>query len=184
MKIDNLLLKVDSNIHLQPLQEEEVDVLFALVDANRPYLREFLGWVDYNTSRAHALAFIKEEKEKAKKLESFTVGIYLSNALVGVISLHAIDHLNQCASIGYWIAQKYQGKGIMSASVHAVIEYAFRELHLHRIELRCAVHNHKSRKIAERMGFSQEGTLIQAIHHYGTYFDAYMYGLTASTKES
>ena len=173
----NFSMKIDESLSLRSLGEEDAEVLFNLVDANRAYLREFLGWLDYNTTTANSLAFIKQAKVKWEKLESLTFAIYLSQTLVGLVSLDGIDHLNHSASIGYWIDQKYQGLGIMTKSTRALMQFAFAELKLHRLELKCALHNDRSRKVAEKLGFEREGLLKGAIAHYGQYFDAYIYGI-------
>jgi ribosomal-protein-serine acetyltransferase len=173
-------LHADENLLLKLLAEEDAANLFALIDANRKYLRKFLGWLDHNTSVTDSLSFIHEERQKLDRLEGITLAIYFSKTLVGLISLYNIDCLDQHASIGYWIAEQYQGEGIMTKSAQALIQYAFKELKLHRIEIRCAVHNHTSQKIPAKLGFVKEGTLKEAIAHYGKYFDAYLYGLTRS----
>ncbi len=51
------------------------------------------------------------------------------------------------------------GRGIMTHCVSALIGYAFRELQVNRIELRAAEENSRSRAIAQRLGFTQEGVL-------------------------
>lgn len=180
----NFSLKVDEEIFLKLIEEYEANILFELVDANRHYLKQFLAWLDQNTSSTHSLSFIKKEIEKFEKMETLTLGIFFSDKLVGLISLHNIDLLNRNASIGYWIAEKYQGKGIIFRSASVLIKYAFTNLKLHRLELRCALHNRKSKNIAEKLGFSNEGILKEAIAHYGVYFDAYLYGLVNRALES
>jgi ribosomal-protein-serine acetyltransferase len=170
-------LLVEPSIILRTLSADDAPELFQVIDTNRSHLRQFLGWLDANTSVDHSRAFIKSEKEKLATGESFTLGIYFSNSLAGLLSLYNIDSLNRSASVGYWLAEKYQGQGMVVKSMRSLLEYAFTHLQLHRIELRCAVHNHKSMKVATSLGFHKEGLLKEAISHYGTYFDAYLYAL-------
>lgn len=172
-----IVLTIDDEIVLKPLIDEDADRLFELVDQNRHHLREFLGWLDNNTSKDDSLAFIQEEKEQLKKKKAVTLGIHYKGHLVGLISLDCIDHLNFCANIGYWISKKYQGHGIMSRCTKKVIEYGFNDLKLHRLELRCVPHNPKSQRVAEKLGFTNEGRLKGAIAHYGEFFDAFIYSL-------
>lgn len=173
----DLSLNAGMDIFLKIVKEEDVDTLFALVEANRDHLRQFLGWVDSNTSRLDSLAFIRGEIAKLKQLETATFAIYYVDSLAGLISLHNIDHLNRSANIGYWIAKKHQGKGLILKSTKAVIQYAFQELKIHRIEIRCATHNLRSQKIPEILGFVKEDTLREAIACNNKYFDAHVYGL-------
>lgn len=166
---------VTDTIQMQYLREEEAESLFQLVDAHRAYLRQFLGWVDYNVSVEDSRLFIEQEIDKQVRLEGFTLGIYEEGSLLGLLSVYAIDQLNHNASIGYWIAEDSQGKGIMTQCVQKIIEHCFQKMKLHRLEIRCAVHNLKSQQIPKRLGFHEEGILKEAISHYGQYFDAYLY---------
>lgn len=175
-------LKIDEDIVLKLLEEKDSETLFALVDENREHLREFLGWLDYNQSSSDSLTFIKREKEKLARFDSLTLAIYFSNTFVGLISLYNIDTANHTACMGYWIAQKYQSKGIIVKSARGVIQYALEKLNFHRIEIRCAIHNVRSQKVIENLGFAKEGLLKSSIFHYGKYFDSYLYGLIGLIK--
>ena len=79
--------------------------------------------------------------------------------------------------VGYWLAQEYNGKGIMTQSVRDLIRLGFDDYSLGRVEIRCAVENRKSRAIPERLGFKQEGTIRRAENLYGKYVDHVVYGL-------
>ncbi len=111
------------------------------------------------------------------QLHSLHLSIYKKRKLIGAVGFHAIDFLNRSTSIGYWLDKDHEGQGVMTKSVQALIDYGFHELKLHRIQILCAVNNLRSKKIPERLGFKQEGFLKDAIYHYGSYFDAYLYGL-------
>lgn len=170
-------LLVEETLYLRPLEEKDASSLFKLIDANRKYLKEFLGWLDLNTSLEDSLNFIKEEKNKRDSLDALTLGIYVSDQLKGMVGLNSIDALNKNASIGYWLSEDEQGHGIMTKCVKKLIEFSFQRLNLHRLELRSATLNKKSQKIPEKLGFQKEGVLKEAIYHYGKYFDAYTYAL-------
>ncbi|MFA7401791.1 MAG: GNAT family protein, partial [Bacteroidales bacterium] len=64
---------------------------------------------------------------------------------------------NQKTEIGYWLSESFQKKGIMSLSVKALIDYAFQQLQLNRIQIKCAVGNNESKHIPQRLGFTFEG---------------------------
>ncbi|MNS61051.1 putative ribosomal N-acetyltransferase YdaF [compost metagenome] len=88
--------------------------------------------------------------------------------------------LNRKASIGYWLGSAYQGKGLMTKSCKALIDYSFAELGLNRIEIRAGVGNQKSRSIPERLGFTEEGVIRQAELNEDRYIDHVVYGILAS----
>jgi RimJ/RimL family protein N-acetyltransferase len=87
-------------------------------------------------------------------------------ALLGSVSLHRINPHNQDAAIGYWVVPAARGRGIAARAVHAVTQWAFEALDLHRIELCHAVANEASCRVAAKAGFALEGTLRES-YRYG-----------------
>jgi ribosomal-protein-serine acetyltransferase len=81
---------------------------------------------------------------------------------VGIIGLNRLDRFHKQTEIGYWLAEECQGRGIMTACCRTLVDFVFREYGLHRVEIRAAVGNTKSRAIPERLGFTHEGTLREA----------------------
>lgn len=65
----------------------------------------------------------------------------------------------------------------MTKACKACIDYAFNELKLHRLEIRCAVENERSRAIPERLGFTNEGTIREAEWLYDHFVDHVVYGM-------
>jgi ribosomal-protein-serine acetyltransferase len=82
--------------------------------------------------------------------------------------------------LGYWIAQNEEGKGTISKACKLLIDYAFAELDLNRIEIRCSVENTRSAAIPERLGFTLEGVLRQSHMRNGRLHDFSIYGLLRS----
>lgn len=93
---------------------------------------------------------------------------------------HRIDLQNRIGELGYWLGEKFQGRGIMTKACRAMVAYGFSERALNRIEIHCAAANEKSRAIPERLGFRIEGALRQAERLADGYVDNVVYGLLAS----
>lgn len=83
-------------------------------------------------------------------------------------------------SIGYYLDKQFEGHGIMTQAVEALIKYCFDEIDLNRIEISAAVHNEKSRAIPERLGFTREGMLRDNELLNGIYSSSYIYSLLKS----
>ncbi len=96
---------------------------------------------------------------------------------VGKIGIHLINKPNKSTSIGYWLSQDYQGKGIMTKACQAVIDYCFSELDINRIEIRCAVGNKKSNKIPLKLFCTKEGTMRQNELVNGVFLDLNVYSI-------
>jgi ribosomal-protein-serine acetyltransferase len=97
-----------------------------------------------------------------------------------VVGLHRIDWANRRTSIGYWIAEAHEGKGLVTRACGGLLEYVFGELGLHHVEIACAPRNIRSCAIAERLGFQREGVLREREWLYDHFVDHVVYGMLAS----
>lgn len=169
--------RIDERLLLRSLNDEDAAALFALTDANRARLRQWLPWLDNNTLEAHSLRFIQSTQAQAEANQGFTAAICCEGAIAGLIDLHGINERNQRASLGYWLGQTYERQGIMTRACRAVIDYAFSTLSLHRIEILCATQNKRSCAIPKRLGFTHEGTLRESECLYGQFVDHEIYAV-------
>jgi ribosomal-protein-serine acetyltransferase len=175
----NLMVRfgIDEHTELRLLKEQHTKELFALMDQNRKYLREWLPWLDDNKSPSDTKDFIKSSLEQFTSNNGFQMGIWFQGNLAGVIGYHKIDWANRATSIGYWLGASFQGRGLVTKACRALVDYAFSELRLNRMEIRCAVENRKSRSIPERLGFREEGIIRQAEWLYDHFVDHVVYGM-------
>lgn len=171
--------QVDDKTTLRLLDPRHSEPLFALTDANRAHLREWVPWLNSTTSLKDTLAFIQTSQQQFASNNGFQAGIWYQDQMVGVIGFHSIDWQNQSISIGYWLSGEFQGRGIMTKTCRALVDYAFKELRLNRVEIRCAVENLKSRAIPERLGFKKEGIVRQTECLYERFLDNVIYGVLA-----
>ncbi len=171
--------KLDDEVVLKLLDTIHADQLFELIDSCRPYLKEWLPWVDGTKNVEDTKSFIEMTKKQFAENNGFQVGICYKVTLAGVIGFHGIDWANRSTSIGYWLGEGYQGSGIMTKSCKALIEYAFREFKLNRVEIRCAEKNLRSRAIPERLGFVNEGIIRESEWLYDHFVDHVVYGVLA-----
>ena len=79
--------------------------------------------------------------------------------IVGSSGLHGIDWLARKFEIGYWVRSSCKGQGYITEAVHAITSFAIQELQANRVEIRCDAYNTRSASVAERAGFTLEGTL-------------------------
>ena len=172
-----LTIKVDSELELRIFEPQEAGELFWLVDSNRRYLGKWLPWIAGIQSPGQFFSVIQMWQRTHQEGKSSHFGIRYKGVLAGSISLHAIDWNNSQASIGYYLSEKMQGKGITVRTVKAVINHAFYELGLNRIEIRCGKDNHKSKAIPRRLGFFEEGVIRDGEYLNGNFHDLIVYGL-------
>src|SRR5215469_16706003 len=174
-----LIIKIDDESELRTYIEEHAEEVFAVVDRNREYLREWLPWVDSTISVENIMEFIRRGLVQQANDDGFQAGIWFHGRLAGDIGYHYIDRLNRKTEIGYWLDASLQGKGLMTRACKVMISHAFHEYRLNRVEIHCASGNTRSRANPERLGFMQEGILREASWLYDHFVDSVVYGMLA-----
>ena len=168
-------LTVNQHITLKELEQDDIQAIFDIINSEREYLSKWLPFVDYTLEITDTQNFINNlEISETKDL---TYAIYYLNKFVGLAGLKDPDYDNKKIEIGFWIAEKYQHKGIVTLSCRKLIEHAFINLEMNRIQLRAATENIKSQKVAERLGFSKEGIERDGELHKRGYVDLVVYSL-------
>ena len=175
-----LIIRIEDDSELRTYEEEHAGEVFAVVDQNREYLREWLPWVDSNISVEDTKEFIRHGLVQQANDDGFQAGIWYQGRFAGGIGYHYIDRLNRKTEIGYWLDASLQGKGLMTRACKVMTSYALREYGLNRVEIHCASGNVRSRAIPERLGFTQEGVLREASWLYDHFDDSVVYGMLAS----
>src|SRR5437764_1399828 len=132
------------DLYLSLLEERHASTVYALVNHDREYLREWLPWVDATHTEDDTGSFIRSSLERFASNNGIAAGIWHRGDFCGVIGTHNIDWLNRRVEIGYWLAGDSQGQGVITDACRAMITYAFGELDLHRVEIRCGAENVRS----------------------------------------
>jgi ribosomal-protein-serine acetyltransferase len=176
-------MRIDDHLELQPRRLEDAEELFALTDANRIYLRQWLPWLDHCTSADDTRKNIVTAIEEAERGVSLAVCIWHDEHIVGVTGFNAINKTNRIGHIGYWLGEEHSGNGIMTRAVRALTDHGFATLGLNRITIAEAVRNAKSRAVAERLGFRLEGIAREAEWLYDHFVDHAIYAVTRADWE-
>jgi len=107
-------------------------------------------------------------------------GIFVNGDFAGEINLSAVQRGPfQSAYVGYWIDEKHAGNGYMPESLVVLAQYAFDDLHLHRIQISIIPRNSASRRVVEKLGVREEGIAVRYLEINGVWEDHVRYGLTA-----
>ena len=167
-------LDLGDGIELRSWSLEDAPEIFAMVDANRDHLRAWLDWVDRTVSPLQITEFIEKVRRRDDAREGN--GIYVNGTLVGSAGLSWATEEMQ-GEIGYWLAAGAQGQGLVTRAARALTTYGFDEVRLHRMTIKAAVENTRSRAVAERLGFVQEGVLREGGDTGVGRVDLVMYGL-------
>jgi ribosomal-protein-serine acetyltransferase len=158
--------------------------LAALIESNKAHLRQWLPWVPDVYTEKEARGFIQTSLARFAAQNGLVTGIWVREQLVGLIDLHAINWTDRSSSIGYWLGEDWQGRGLMTRACRALLDHAFNDLNLTRMEIRAATENHRSRAIPERLGFQLERVHPNAEWLYDHYVDHTVYVMLAQNWET
>jgi ribosomal-protein-serine acetyltransferase len=148
---------------LRLLEESDADELFAVIDANREHLGAWMPWVDNEHQPDDVLPFIRRTRRQIADNDGLQTAIVdPEDRIVGMVGFHGVDWMNRRTSIGYWLARDEQGRGTATHAVRALLDLAFGTWRLNRVAIEAAVDNARSRAVAQRLGFTEEGVLREA----------------------
>lgn len=114
----------------------------------------------------------------ADENETFAFAITADNTAIGSIGIFRQGNIHrQTAELGYYVAEEYWGKGIMTEAVKQICEYIFSESDIIRIYAEPFAYNEASCRVLEKAGFQYEGTLRSNAVKNGKVIDMKMYSL-------
>ncbi len=170
-----MIITIEKNLRLELVAEKHAQPIFDLAYANKQHLREWLPWVDNMHSVNFIQNFVKGSLQRHEEGAECAFVIVYDDNVVGRIGVYKMDNPNRTGEIGYWVGVNTEGKGVVTKSCIALVDFCFENLNLNRIEIKCGTENKKSQTIPERLHFSKEGILRQAEYLHGKFIDLYLY---------
>ncbi|WP_117211429.1 GNAT family N-acetyltransferase [Allorhizocola rhizosphaerae] len=162
------------------VRPEDAPALTELVRANREFLApwEPLRDDEYFTVERQA-ALIEDSLERHQRGTNLPhVIVDAGGDIIGRITLNGIVYGPfQSCSMGYWVGEAHNGRGVATAAVRAIIRVAFEELGLHRVQAETLPHNTGSQRVLQRNGFVRYGYAPEYLHIAGRWQDHVMYQL-------
>jgi ribosomal-protein-alanine N-acetyltransferase len=137
-------------------------------------------WPEDDLTRAAFRRRLRRQVEDMARDESFSFLIFdlATDAVLGGLTIGGIRRgVAQAATLGYWMGERYAGKGRMTRAVAAASRYGFSTLRLHRIEAACLPENVASMTLLERNGFQREGLARAYLKIDGAWRDHVLYAL-------
>ena len=137
---------------IRRLTSDNAGELAALLIANREFLAPF------EPDRDESFYTAEGQRERIESGEQQAFAILDGSRIAGTVALsHIARGPFQSANLGYWVAQDVNNRGLATKAVGEVVEIAFDELGLHRLEAGTQVDNAASRRVLEKNGFEPIG---------------------------
>ena len=159
---------------IRPLAANDAGELAALLVENRAFLAPF------EPDRGERFYTAVGQLERLEREDKHAFAILDGEQIAGTVTLsNVVRGPLQSANLGYWVAERANGRGLATKAVGQVILVAFGELGLHRLEAGTLVDNLASRRVLEKNGFEEIGIARGYLHIGGAWRDHMLFQLLA-----
>jgi ribosomal-protein-alanine N-acetyltransferase len=159
---------------IRRLTADDAGELAALLVENRDFLTPF------EPDRDERFYTVDGQRERLEREGVHDFAILDEERIAGTMQLsNVVRGPRQSANLGYWVAERANGRGLATNAVGEVIPIAFGELGLHRLEAGTLVENLASRRVLEKNGFEQIGIARGYLHIGGDWRDHMLFQLLA-----
>ena len=125
---------------------------------------------------------LPERNEKDNLPAGYGIVVKGTDKVIGSVDFNH-RHEDDVLEIGYTLHPDYGGRGYVPEAARALIDLAFKDLGLHKIELTCFGYNVQSQRVAEKLGFTLESRIRERKDIQGNRCDSLIYGLLRSEWE-
>ena len=171
---------------LRPLELDDVEAITELRRLHSEFLAPWEpkrppGFLEVDHQRElveHAI----QEREAGRHAPFVITGP--EGQVAGMANLNNITRgALQSASLGYWVAEDMTGRGLATAAAREVLEHAFVELQLHRLEAATLLHNAASQRVLRKAGFRPFGVAPRFLRIAGRWQDHILFHAFATESD-
>lgn len=145
---------------------------------NKKVQRWLRDGLPFPYTREDAVSFIEDMCLAADPKRDIMLAVEAGGEAIGSIGVFTKDNIYcKSAELGYWLAEPFWGRGIMTRAVQKICTLAFETLDIVRIFAEPFAENAGSRKVLENTGFVLEGILRRSVYKEGRVQDSCMYAL-------
>jgi ribosomal-protein-alanine N-acetyltransferase len=160
---------------IRPLTTDDADELAALLVENRAFL------APYEPTRDEEFFTADGQREVLERDGKHDFAILDGTAIAGTLQLsNIVRGPLQSANLGYWVAERENGRGLATQAVDELIPIAFGELGLHRLEAGTLVDNAASQRVLEKNRFERIGLARGYLHIGGAWRDHVLFQLLSA----
>lgn len=163
---------------LRPFRDEDVDDVFAYA-ADERWSRYLDPVVPFPYTRDHAVDFVQR---KVGATNHVPLAVEHEGRVVGAIEIRP-DERRYVAELGWALARRLWGQGLMTEAIRTVCDHCFDALELERVYARANLDNTGSWRVMEKVGMRREALLRQhGIDRYGVPYDEVWYALIRADR--
>ena len=183
--MSNSFALTHGEISLRIIRHRDAKTIEQLVLSNREWLRP---WEATNPHGPTSFDFKTQTRSLLRALENndgIPFVIIYKDEIVGQLNVANILHgsVSSCV-LGYWISPQVAGLGITPTAVALAMDYMFKIVGLHIVEIGIRPENEASIRVVEKLGLRYEGLKEKYIHINNDWRDHYVFALTSDEVSS
>ncbi|GAB3607474.1 GNAT family protein [Conyzicola nivalis] len=169
----------DGDISIRPVRLRDARVLERELLENRTWLRKWEATNPVGPMSFDVRSSIRHLQSNARAGLGLPFIIEYQGELAGQLNVSSISYGSvSMATIGYWVSERFAGKGLTPTAVALASDHCFFTVGLHRIEICIRPENEPSLRVVEKLGFRYEGLRRRYIHINGDWRDHFCFALT------
>ena len=171
-------------LELRAPTPDDADFIHPAIVASHEVLKPWMSWAKTLPTFEETKLYCRRALWEWHDRESLDYRLFFEGAFVGNCAVHTIQWHVPSAQLGYWQHADFGGRGLISEAVDRLTEFAFEELDLARLEIRCNAKNSASANVATRAGFELEAHLKHSFRdNAGELSDALFFAKTRVPRE-
>jgi ribosomal-protein-alanine N-acetyltransferase len=164
---------------IRPIRLRDARVLERELAENRGWLRKWEATNPHGPMSFDVRASIRSLQQNARAGFGLPYVIEYDGQVAGQLNVSSIAYGSlSSATIGYWVSERFAGKGATPTAVALATDHCFFTIGLHRMEICIRPENGPSLRVVEKLGFRYEGLRRRYIHINGDWRDHFCFGLT------
>ena len=169
----------EGKVTIRPIRLRDSRVLERELAENRGWLRKWEATNPHGPMSFDVRASIRSLQQNARAGLGLPFVIEYDGQLAGQLNVSSISYGSlSSATIGYWVSERFAGKGATPTAVALATDHYFFGVGLHRMEICIRPENEPSLRVVEKLGFRYEGLRRRYIHINGDWRDHFCFGLT------
>jgi RimJ/RimL family protein N-acetyltransferase len=169
----------DDGAVLRPLEPWHAGELLTHMERGREYVGRFIALPDAVTDPESARAFLQSYADKRAAGTGSVHGLWWDGKLVGGVLFRTFDARTGNCEAGCWLEPAAAGRGLVTRAMRVLLDWAFDERGMHRVEWVASSANEASLNVARRLGMTRDGVLRESYPHRGVRHDSEVWSVLA-----
>jgi ribosomal-protein-alanine N-acetyltransferase len=175
----------EESVTIRPIRLRDARILERELIENRSWLRKWEATNPVGPMAFDVRSSIRSLQSNARAGFGLPFVIEVDGELAGQLNVSSIAYGSlSSATIGYWVSERFAGRGATPTAVALATDHCFFSVGLHRMEICIRPENGPSLRVVEKLGFRYEGLRRRYIHINGDWRDHFAFGMTVDEVPS